>query len=344
MSVQPLDGSRVLVTGGTGSFGDVAIGRILEAGASELIVYSRDEYKQFLLRRVHKDESRIRYVLGDVRDATRLDEVMSGVDVVVHAAAMKHIDACEDNPIEAVMTNVIGAHRVLRVCCRHGVRRVVNLSADKATMPSGVYGATKLLSERAFSEASEAGGRFRAASVRYSNALGSRGSVVEVFQQQLRAGKPITVFDPRMVRLVLTQHQVVDLVFYALERMLGGEVFIKDSPAVKIVDLARAVAELCGGGTVNVGEGAARAGERYEALLLSASEAQHTLRTPDEYYVILPEGQTVDRQRYVEHHAGAQPIPIQGYGSDTARVLTPAEVTELLRPIVGAAAAVAGGA
>lgn len=328
--------ARVLITGGTGSFGDRAIDRFLAAGAAQVTIYSRDEYKQSQVQRQYRGEPRVRLMLGDVRDEARLDEAMEGIDLVVHAAAMKQIDSCEAHPVEAVSTNVMGAHHVIRACRRHGVTRAVNLSADKASLASGVYGATKLLSERIFSQTNDPGGRFRAASVRYSNVLGSRGSVVEIFERQLKAGGSITVFDSRMIRFVLTQDQVVDLVLFALDRMLGGEVFLKDSPALRIVDLAYAMTELRGG-TVEVRQGDARAGEKYDACMFSAVEAERTVLTPDGYFVILPEGIGPRREEYLSSYKGARAIPAENYDSTSARLLNQAEARDLVQAVTGAA-------
>lgn len=328
-------GARILITGGTGSFGEFAINRFLESDPAQIIIYSRDEYKQFNLQRKYSGEKRLRFVLGDVRDEARLMEALVDVDVVVHAAAMKQVPACETNPSEAILTNVLGAHNVVRSCHRSGVSSVINLSPDKATMPGGVYGATKMLSERIFSHGGiSQESRLRAASIRYSNVLGTRGSVVEVFEQRLSSGHPLVVFDSRMIRLVLTQDQVVDLAFYALDTMLGGEVFIKDSPALRIVDLAQAMVDICGSGEVIVKDQDARAGEKYDAYLLSASESENTLMTKDGYFVILPSLPETERGHYLTHYEKAKAVAVQDYGSTTARLLSKGDVVKMIRGII----------
>lgn len=328
-----LSGTRVLVTGGTGSFGIVAVDRFLAAGAREVVVYSRDEYKQSTLARRHAGDGRVRFVLGDVRDGARLEEALAGIDVVVHAAAMKQVPACEENPGEAVLTNVVGAVNVVRASRRAGVARAVNLSADKATVATSVYGATKLLSERIFADGGAGpGGTFRAASVRYSNVLGSRGSVTETYAERLRTGRPLVVFDARMVRLFLTQDEVVDLVVYALDRMVGGEIFVKDAPALRIVDLARAMVHVHGGGEVAVLD-QARAGEAYDAWALSAAEAARALLTAEGYYVIPPIVAGVSREAYLARHPEARAVAPRDHGSPTARVLTPEEAVELVKKL-----------
>jgi FlaA1/EpsC-like NDP-sugar epimerase len=325
-------GARVLITGGTGSFADVAIDRLLGDGAAAVTVYSRDEYKQSLVAGRFAGRAAVRCVLGDVRDECRLAEALAGIDVVIHAAAMKQVPACERHPGEAVLTNVVGSLNVVRAARQAGVTRVVNLSADKASLPGSVYGATKMLSERIFTEAGVAhDGALRAVSVRYSNVLGSRGSVVETWEQALWDGRPLTVLDPRMTRLVLTQDEVVDLVLYALDKAVGGEVFLKDCAAMRIVDLAKAMVAVHGRGEVDVREGEARAGEVYDAGTLSAEEAEHTVLTREGYYVILPTLPDRPREAYLAPHPGAKPLPAEGLGSATARVLTVDELVEMLR-------------
>ncbi len=331
MSAHPCAARHVLITGGTGSFGERAIDRLLEAGVSRLTIYSRDEHKQFQLQRRYERERRLRCLLGDVRDQARLEEALAGVDIVIHAAAMKHVLACEANPAEAVLTNAMGTHSLIRACRRAEVSALINLSADKACLPESVYGATKLLSERIVTEAGVSNGSLlRGASVRYSNVLGSRGSVTSVYQELLRTGQPLRVFDSRMTRLVLTQDQVVDLVFYALAHAVGGEVILKDAPALRIEDLARAMVELHGSGEVIVSEQQAQAGEKYEASLLTESEAERALLTPDGYYVIVPSLPAVDRARYAAGYPGAQVLDAKSRGSATARLLNRGEVQELL--------------
>ncbi|MCH2539006.1 MAG: polysaccharide biosynthesis protein [Anaerolineales bacterium] len=328
-------GARILITGGTGSFGEFAISRFLEDEPEQIVVYSRDEYKQFNLQRKYAGDKRLHFVLGDVRDEARLTDALVGVDVVIHAAAMKQVPACEMNPSEAILTNVLGAHNVVRSCLRSDVSSAINLSPDKATMPGGVYGATKLLSERVFSHGGiSQASNLRAASIRYSNVLGTRGSVVEVFEQRLRDGFPLVVFDPRMIRLVLTQDQVVDLACYAFDTMLGGEVFIKDSPALRIVDLAQAMVDVFGSGEVIVKDQDVRAGEKYDAYLLSASEAENTLMTQDGYFVILPSLSNSQRDIYTTHYQQAKAVAVQDYGSSTARLLSKDDIVKMIGGIV----------
>ncbi|MFQ5873408.1 MAG: SDR family NAD(P)-dependent oxidoreductase, partial [Dehalococcoidia bacterium] len=232
-----LESKVVLITGGTGSFGQRAVARFLDEGARKVIIYSRDEYKQSAMRSSFKSEPRLEFRLGDVRDCRRLTEICEGVDHIIHAAAMKQVPSCEENPLEAVLTNVMSASNVIEAATQNMVEKVVNLSADKAVYSTSVYGATKFLSERLFIEASRKG-RTRYINLRYSNVLDSRGSVFEVFSNRLLRGEAVSVFDAQMTRFFLTQDQVVELCLLAFENGVGGETYIKLAPPVNILKLA----------------------------------------------------------------------------------------------------------
>lgn len=326
-----LTDQRILITGGTGSFGVEAIPRFLANGAREIVVLSRDEYKQTLLREQHAVGGPVRCVIGDVRNAGRLKDAMRGVDVVIHAAAMKHVWSCEENPTEAVLTNVMGTWGVAEACLGEGVRKAVHLSADKAVMPIGVYGATKFLAERIFTVAACSSQATRFANVRYSNVLGSRGSVIELFRERLQRGETVSVFDPRLVRLVMTQGEVIDLVLLALSRMLGGEIFVKDCQAVTMIELAETMRDLIGSGRVEVRSDGQRSGERLDAVLISQEEASRTLRSPEGYFVILPPLSKTMEERYREHYRGCEPVAARPYGTSTASQMPPEDLRALLK-------------
>ncbi len=240
--------SSVLITGGTGTFGRRFVQVMLEDYRPErLIIFSRDELKQHEMRMEGLDDSRLRYFIGDVRDRSRLVRAIRDVDVVVHAAALKQVPACEYNPIEAIMTNIDGARNVIDAALDAGVAKVMALSTDKAVNPVNLYGATKLCAEKLFVQSnSYAGGRGAAFGCsRYGNVVGSRGSVVPLFTELRKTGR-VPVTDPRMTRFWMTTESGVRFVIRALERMHGGEVFVPLLPSISIMDLVKAMAPDCG--------------------------------------------------------------------------------------------------
>jgi UDP-N-acetylglucosamine 4,6-dehydratase/5-epimerase len=282
----PLNWSQttVLVTGGTGSFGQqFARVLLLEHHPQKLIVFSRDELKQHEMRVNGFDHPNIRFFLGDVRDVDRLRRAMQGVDVVVHAAALKQVPAAEYNPIEAVMTNIIGARNVVDAALDCGVKKVLALSTDKAVNPVNLYGATKLVAEKLFVQANAYSGTgpTRFSCVRYGNVLGSRGSVIPLFLQQRKTGK-VTITDPRMTRFWLTLDQGVQFVVNAIERMIGGEVFVPKIPSMSMGDLADAVAPGC-----EIQEIGIRPGEKLHEVLISEDESRNVQEFED-MFVIAP--------------------------------------------------------
>jgi UDP-N-acetylglucosamine 4,6-dehydratase/5-epimerase len=276
-------GRSVLVTGGTGSFGSRFVERMVSTyHPRRLVVFSRDELKQSQLAARVKDPS-LRFFIGDVRDRDRLQRAMHGIDVVIHAAALKQVPACEYNPFEAVKTNVLGANNVIEAAIDQGVERVVALSTDKAVNPVNVYGATKLCAEKMFVQGnSYAGGlKTRMAVVRYGNVVGSRGSVIPLFLDQ-RDGGELTITDERMTRFWLTLDEGVDFVVRAVERMQGGEIFVPKIPSMRVIDLARAIAPDASLRVVGV-----RPGEKLHEVLLSPDESRHSVDV-DGMYVVQP--------------------------------------------------------
>jgi len=274
----------VLITGGTGSFGKMFTRIMLDNFTPRrLIILSRDELKQHEMRCSGFDQECLRYFIGDVRDVDRLRRAMNRVDIVVHAAALKQVPACEYNPIEAVMTNVMGARNVIEAALDTGVKKVLALSTDKAVNPVNLYGATKLVAEKLFTQANAYGGdgRTRFSCVRYGNVVGSRGSVIPLFRMQRLNGK-VTVTDERMTRFWLTLEQGVRFVVRCIEQMHGGEVFVPKIPSMKITDLAHAVAPQAQIEYIGI-----RPGEKIHEALISEHEARHAVEV-DGMYVIKP--------------------------------------------------------
>lgn len=274
----------VLITGGTGSFGKKFTELMLtECHPKKLIIFSRDELKQHEMRVNGFDHDCLRYFIGDVRDRDRLKRAMNGVDVVVHAAALKQVPACEYNPIEAVATNIDGAKNVIDAALDSGVEKVLALSTDKAVNPVNLYGATKLVAEKLFVQANSyrGEGRCRFSCVRYGNVVGSRGSVIPLFRQQ-RNNRRVTVTDSRMTRFWITLDQGVHFVTRCIEGMLGGEVFVPKIPSMNIMDLAGVMAPDC-----EVVEIGIRPGEKLHEVLVSEDEARHAVEF-DDMFVVKP--------------------------------------------------------
>ncbi|HEX7133384.1 MAG TPA: UDP-N-acetylglucosamine 4,6-dehydratase (inverting) [Iamia sp.] len=280
-----LSGSTILLTGGTGSFGGAFVDRIVrDHPGATLRVFSRDELKQSEMQARYPDHPQLRFFVGDVRNRSRLTRAMRGADIVIHAAAMKQVPACEYNPFEAVQTNVLGAQHVVDAAIDTGVRKVVALSTDKAVNPVNLYGATKLCEEKLIVQ----GNAYAAhtdtslSCVRYGNVVGSRGSVVPLFRSQREQGR-LTITDERMTRFWITLDEAVDLVMYALEHSVGGEVFIPKIPSMRVTDLAEAMAPGVPIDTIGI-----RPGEKLHEVLITADESRHTIDAGD-VYVVLPE-------------------------------------------------------
>jgi UDP-N-acetylglucosamine 4,6-dehydratase/5-epimerase len=276
----------VLVTGGTGSFGKKFIEVMLrEHRPAKLIVFSRDELKQHEMRAGGFDHPSLRYFIGDVRDVERLRRAMHGVDIVIHAAALKQVPACEYNPMEAIKTNILGSSNVVDAALDAGVKKVMALSTDKAVNPVNLYGATKLAAEKLFvqSNAYAAGTATRFSCVRYGNVVGSRGSVIPIFIKQRQNGK-LTITDERMTRFWLTLEKGVEFVIHCTEQMQGGEVFVPKIPSTRIVDLARAIAPQAELEVIGI-----RPGEKLHEVLINDDEARSTVELED-MFVVQPTG------------------------------------------------------
>lgn len=294
----------VLITGGTGSFGKAFIKRILETtDVQRVIVFSRDELKQFEMEQldwVKTHRRRLRFFIGDVRDAERLRLACEGVDVVIHAAALKQVPAAEYNPFECIKTNVLGAQNVIEAARANGVKRVVALSTDKAAAPINLYGATKLCSDKLFVAANNyVGGRdLRLCVVRYGNVMGSRGSVIPFFREKARGDTPVMpITDEAMTRFSITLEQGVDFVLNSLANTWGGEIFIPKIPSYRILDVAEAVAPGVPTNVVGI-----RPGEKLHEEMITVTDALSTVEF-DNYYVILPSTPLWDVDKFMADSA-----------------------------------------
>ena len=288
-----IDNKNILVTGGTGSFGKCFIRTVLKKyNPKKVIIYSRDELKQFEMAQSLSGE-RIRYFIGDVRDYDRLEMAIKGVDIVIHAAALKQVPATEYNPFEAVKTNILGAQNIIESCLKNKVKKVIALSTDKAAAPINLYGATKLTSDKLF-----VSGNYYAGSqntvfscVRYGNVMGSRGSVIPFFIKQKSNGV-IPITDEKMTRFSITLQEGVDFVLKALTNMVGGEIFVPKIPSYDILSLKEAIAPECKTKVIGI-----RPGEKLHEEMITISDAMNTIDC-DDYFVILPSTPFLTKEIY----------------------------------------------
>jgi UDP-N-acetylglucosamine 4,6-dehydratase len=309
-----LNKASILITGGTGSFGKAFVRTIFERypDVRRVVVYSRDELKQYEMAQLYPPDRypQLRFFIGDVRDAKRLWRAMEGIDVVVHAAALKHVPVCEYNPFEAVKTNIIGAQNVIEASIDRGVKRVVALSTDKAAAPINLYGATKLASDKMFTAANNFRGThdIRFSVVRYGNVMGSRGSVIPFFLQR-RADGVLPITDERMTRFNITLEEGVDLVMHALENMWGGELFVPKIPSYRITEVAEAVCPGCRREIVGI-----RPGEKLHEEMITETDSLSTVALADKY-VILPASRLWDVDEFMQTFGGAMCDPGFRYSS-----------------------------
>jgi UDP-N-acetylglucosamine 4,6-dehydratase (inverting) len=300
---------KYLITGGTGSFGKCFVKKLLaEYQPSRVVIFSRDELKQFEMSQEFPETKypSLRYFIGDVRDEARLRRAIEGVDIVIHAAALKQVPAAEYNPFECIKTNVLGAQNVIEACLASDVKSVVALSTDKAAAPINLYGATKLCSDKLFTAANNIRGNkdIRFSVVRYGNVMGSRGSVIPFFLERKKTGVlPIT--DPNMTRFNISLEEGVEMVLWALEHAQGGEIFVPKIPSYRITDLAKAIGPECEHPVIGI-----RPGEKIHEEMITASDSFNTIDL-GKYFAILPSAGGHSVETYCKAHGG-KPVP-QGY-------------------------------
>ncbi|WCN38141.1 UDP-N-acetylglucosamine 4,6-dehydratase family protein [Aneurinibacillus uraniidurans] len=324
---------KVLIIGGTGTIGQSLLKRLLLQNPSVIRIFSRDEHKQFELQQQMNEFHNIRYLIGDVRDAARLERAMQGIDYVFHVAAMKHVPACEYNPFEAVQTNIVGTQNVIQAALNSGVKRVVFTSTDKAISPTNTYGASKLMAERLISSAQYHSGANETifAAVRFGNVMGSRGSVIPLFKSQIRTNNEITVTDMSMSRFMMTVNQATSLTMRAMERALGGEVFVLKMPVISLADLASVIIEETAAkfefdpATISIREIGLRPGEKMYEELMTYEEATGALELPDMF--VIPNAYVGREYRYED----AKPADKQSYSSYEVVPLSKQDVRILLR-------------
>jgi FlaA1/EpsC-like NDP-sugar epimerase len=327
-------GRNILVTGGTGSIGSELVRRLLKFEPAVIRVFSNDENAQFELEHELKDfGSCLRFLVGDIRDKERLQRAVENIDIVFHAAALKHVPLCEYNPFEAIKTNVVGTQNLLEVSITENVEKVITISTDKAANPANVMGATKLLAERLTIAANYYRGLKRTifSSVRFGNVLASRGSVIQTFEKQIRNGGPVTLTDPEMVRFVMTMDRAVDLVLKAAQMARGEEIFIFKMPALHIKDLADVMIEKLAPKygykpkDITIRLIGKRKGEKLYEELMTEEEAFNAYETEDMLLVLPQAPQTISSPRN-----GFKKIPLKRYTSRDTTILTKKQIRELL--------------
>lgn len=311
-----LNGKSLLITGGTGSFGRAFVRTVLDQypGVERLVIFSRDELKQFEMAQIFSPEEypQLRYFIGDIRDADRIRRALEGIDIVIHAAALKQVPAAEYNPFECIKTNVLGAQNLIEACLDSKVSRVVALSTDKAAAPINLYGATKLCSDKLFTAANNIRGQrdLRFSVVRYGNVMGSRGSVIPFFLDR-RASGSLPITDYEMTRFNITLQEGVDMVLWAIEEAMGGEIFVPKIPSYRIGDVAQAIAPECETPVVGI-----RPGEKLHEEMITSSDSANTIDL-GHYYAILPSAGEISADDYASQRGGTRVAPGFSYNSGT---------------------------
>jgi UDP-N-acetylglucosamine 4,6-dehydratase/UDP-glucose 4-epimerase len=322
------DNKKILITGGTGSLGKALTMRLLKTNAETIRIYSRDEWKQTQMQSEIKDK-RLRFLIGDVRDKDRMHRAMEGINIVFHTAALKHVPVAEYNPFEFVKTNVYGTQNVIDACLDHGVELAIGIGTDKASSPVNTYGATKLLMERLFVGANFYKGshKIKFICVRYGNVLGSRGSILPKFVEQINSGKEVTITDPSMTRFNITMNQAIDLVLRATTKGNGGEIFVPKLKAFSVEDMKDAIIELIGK-KVKTKNISVRAGEKYHETLISKDEIRNTFDSQDDYVISSFGIEEIIATEKKSHYKKTNLK--DEYSSDKVRLLTKKELKDII--------------
>jgi UDP-glucose 4-epimerase len=322
------ENTTLLITGGTGSFGNAVLDRFLDTDIKEIRIFSRDEKKQDDMRHLYNND-KIKYYIGDVRDSRSIREALSGVDYVFSAAALKQVPSCEFFPMEAVRTNVVGTDNVLTACINAGVKKVICLSTDKAAYPINAMGTSKAMMEKVFVAKSRTVSEDKTliCGTRYGNVLCSRGSVVPLFVEQIKAGKPITVTEPNMTRFIMTLEEAVDLVLYAFENAHTGDILVQKAPASTIGDLAQAVKELfhseCDTKVIGI-----RHGEKMYETLLTNEECAHAMDLGN-FYRVPADNRDLNYDNYFKKGNEKRNV-LTEFNSSNTQLLTVAQIKEKL--------------
>ncbi len=321
---------KILVTGGTGSIGERIVNKLLEYNPKLIVVFNKDDSKQYLMKNKYAHIMNLKYILGDIREFQSIEYASRGIDIVFHAAALKHVPVCEENPFEAIRTNIIGTENLIKACIVNKVKKVINISTDKAINPSNTMGATKLIAEKMIKQANLMLNNSHTifCSVRFGNIIGTRGSVIPIFLDQMKTGKALTITDPKMTRFFMDVSQAVDLTLKGALYSKGGETFIIRMKALQLGDLAKAMltyAEQGGLEVPNVTYIGFRPGEKLFEELMSEDEMLHVVGDK-ELYVILP-------MTHLQSYLHFKPVTISSYRSDKVHLISKEEILSIINRI-----------
>ena len=320
------DNKRILITGGTGSWGHELVSQILNHYEPlEIQIYSRNESQQVKMRR-HFDNSVLRFVIGDVRDKSKLSRVVKGIDILFHLAALKHVPVCEEDPWEAILTNIYGTQNAIAAAAENKVEKVIYVSTDKAVNPLNLYGITKACSEKLIISANKLFPETTFACIRAGNVIGTSGSVIPLFRQQILTNNVVTITDKRMTRFFLRLEDAIRLLFTAVEKAIGGEIFIMKMPAIRIIDLSKVMIEELGDKDTKVNFIGIRPGEKIHEVLVSKNESPYAVED-DKFFIILP---LIDIPKLRGSYKDMNKMSLKEYNSQNAGFLTNEKIRDLL--------------
>ena len=321
--------STILITGGTGSWGQELVKQLLEKySPKEIRIYSRGENKQVLMQRQYENNKILKFIIGDVRDKERLNNALRNVDYVIHLAALKHVHVCEEHPIEAVHTNILGTQNLIESCIRNSIKKVILVSSDKACEPFNLYGVTKSCAEKLILAAKNENHNTSFSCIRGGNVIGSSESVIPLFRRQILENNEITITDTRMTRFIFTLSDAVSLIFKAFEKSKGGELFVMKMPGMKLTDLAQAMIEEIGNKNTKTKIIGIRPGEKINEVLLSKHEKENII-DDEHYFIILPKNKTKEIEEYYKNYKKTS-LPDE-FSSLNTRMLNKEELKILLR-------------
>lgn len=325
MNQSIFDGARVLITGGTGSWGQTLTKLLLENyNVKEIVSFSRGELQQVLMQRKFNNP-KIKFIIGDVRDYQSVLFATKSIDIIFHLAALKHVPICEEHPQEAIKTNVIGTTNVVNAAIANGVKKVIDVSTDKAVEPLNLYGMTKAVGEKIIIQANHLTNDTKFICVRGGNVMGSNGSVIPFFIETIKNQKPIQLTDRRMTRFFLTLEEAIGLLFKAADASLGGETFVMNMPAARIIDIAEVLMSYYG--QVNIVEIGKKPGEKLDEVLISSHESSQSVYFDDTYYIILPENLDIETKNYYQNH---KRLDFDEFSSKT-KLLNKEEISTMLK-------------
>lgn len=316
----------ILVTGGTGSWGNELVRQLLNFTPKEIRIFSRNESNQFAMKQRFDQNPKLRFIIGDIKEKDALMDACKDADYIFHLAALKHVPVCEDQPLEALKTNVIGTQNVIDAAIHCNVKSVIYISTDKASDPSNFYGLSKAMGERLIIHANTLKTKTKFVCIRGGNVLGTNGSVIHVFKRQIQEKQKVGITDLNMTRFFLTVEEAIKLVFKATYESLGGEIFVMKMPTCRIIDLAEVLIEASNVENVDIEILGIRPGEKIHELLLSEYESKNTIAFDDEYFVILP---SIHIEGLKEHYSGFNYVNLTNYNSSTG-LMNKEEIRELL--------------